>query len=56
MNNLQLCNLKELLEPEELESWETKDFDDLLLHVEASEQKNEIIWNDISGLYMGSFH
>jgi len=59
MNTFQLSNTKELLEPEELEYWETNDFDDFLPHFEASEQENELVWNDISGWDgwdAGSFH
>lgn len=56
MNTIQLRNPKELLEPEELESWETKDFDDVLPRFEVTEQENDLIWNDISGWYTDSFH
>lgn len=56
MNTFQLGNTKELLEPEELESWEATDFGDVLPCFEKSEQENELIWNDIFGWYTGSFH
>ncbi len=56
MNTFQLSNTKKLIEPEELEYWEATDFDDVLPHFEASEQENELIWNDISEWDTYSFH
>ena len=56
MNTFQLNNPKELLEPEELESWKATDFDDVLPSFEALELENELIWNDSSEWNTGGFH
>ena len=56
MNTIQLNNLIEQLEPEELESWEPKDFDDVLQGFGASELETELIWNNSLGYHAGLFH
>jgi|GEM_PF-3086325 len=56
MNTIQLRNPNEALELEELDSWETKDFDDLLDGFVESEQEMELSWNDSFGWHTGQFH
>ncbi len=56
MNIIQFNSPNEQLEPEELESWEPKDFDDVLQGFAASELENELTWNNGLGWHVGLFH
>ena len=56
MNTFQLRNPNEQLEPEELESWESRDFDDVLEGLVESEQQMELSWNNGFGWHAGQIH
>ena len=56
MNTFQLNNLTELVETEELETWQTKDFGDVLTLFEGTEQENELTWNINFGWTVDKFH
>jgi len=56
MNTFQLRNPNRQLEPEELESWEAKDFDDVLESFVESEQEMELTWNDSLRWHAAQFH
>ena len=51
MNKFQLRKLNELLEPEEIESWELEDFDDVLQGYEVSELEYEFTCTDSFGFH-----
>ncbi len=54
MNTFHLTNPNEQFELEELESWGSQDFDDVLPKMGLSESENELIQNNF-GWYVGSF-
>ena len=56
MNTFQLSNPNEQWQPEESESWELKDFDDVLQGFEVSKLENELIYYNNIGWYANCFH
>ena len=56
MNTFQLRDPNKEFDLEELESWDPKDFDDVLQGFVESEYEIELTWNDCFGWHTDSFH